>query len=216
MNNTLDLDISPQTVATVQQTLLTLVQGPDYNVVLKASDLPNYVLNGIRTQGKFRVVGDLGDYCAMSFGDAEGYIDGSAGNYFGHSLQSGMLTVRGNTKNSLAALGVGGLLTVYGSSGSRTAVGLQGADVVVRGSVASLAGLGMRAGTLIIGGNAGEELGKGMTGGTIYLRGEPASLSDDIEEVRIKESDKLKIGLLLLKAGIKAAGKDFKVFRSVH
>lgn len=164
--------------------------------------------------GRLRVEGDIGDFCAMAFGEAEGLFAGSVGNYFAHSLHSGMITVHGTAKDSLCPLGISGLLAVYGSAGDRTAVALQGADVIVRGSIGALGGLGMRSGTLIVGGNAGRELGKGMIGGTIYLRGDAESLSPNIEEVRTKESDKLKIGLLMLKAGIKVTGKEFKVYRA--
>ena len=216
MSNTLELVLNPTTATSVQKALLTLPNPPELDVCVQASEPVDNALNGVRTHCRVRVEGELGDFCGMSFGEAEAQIDGSVGHYFAHSLQSGLIVVRGNAKDSLGALGCGGLLAVYGSAADRVGVGLQGSDIIVRGNVGALAGVGMQSGTLIIGGNAGQELGKGLGGGTIYLRGEAASVSPDVEEVRGKESDKLRIGLLMLKAGIKAAGKDFKVFRSVH
>lgn len=168
---------------------------------------------GLRAKGTVQFHGDLGDFACMSFRTADATVEGSVGNFFGHSIHSGSITVRGHAKNGVGTLGTGGLISIYGNASDRVAAGLQGADIVVRGSVGSLAGLGMREGSLVIGGNAGADLGRGMRAGTIYLRGDAESISPDIEEVRMREPDRLKIGLLMLKAGIKSAGKEFRVFR---
>jgi glutamate synthase domain-containing protein 3 len=111
-------------------------------------------------------------------------------------------------------MGTGGLITVYGSAKDRVGVSLRGADVLIRGNAGADVAQGMTSGTIIIGGTAGEKMGQGMTGGTIFLRGDAADISPDIEEFRLREPDRLKLGLLLLKAGIKStAGKEFRVFR---
>ena len=190
--------------ATVSSVNITNARGQDY------------VGSGFRQVSEVVVQGSVGDFGFSSFGDGECKISGNAGDFFGHSASSGVLVVRGNAMRSLGALGVGGLIAVYGDAGDRAAVGLQGADIVVRGSVGSCAGLGMQSGTLIIGGAAGPDLGKGLRGGTIYIRGEAESISPDIEEHRLREPDRLKIGLLLLKSNIKSAGKEFRVFRSAY
>lgn len=171
---------------------------------------------GFREVTETIVKGSIGDFGLCSFGDGECKISGSVGDFFGHSISSGVLVVRGNAKHSLGALGAGGLISVYGDAGNRAGVGLQGADIVVRGSVGSLAGLGMQSGTLIVGGSAGKDLGKGLRGGTIYIRGEAESISPDIEEQRLREPDRLKIGMLMLKSNISLTGKEFRVFRSTH
>jgi glutamate synthase domain-containing protein 3 len=109
---------------------------------------------------------------------------------------------------------VGGLIAVYGSAGMRVGVSLQGADVLIRGNAGADVGFGMRSGTIIIGGSAGPNLGRGMRGGTIYVRGEATDVCSDIEEVRMREPDRLKLGLLLMKSGIKSSsGKEFRVYR---
>jgi glutamate synthase domain-containing protein 3 len=73
----------------------------------------------------------------------------------------------------------------------------------------------MQSGTLVIGGNAGENLGHQLRGGSIYIRGEAKSISPDIEEARLREPDRLKLSLLLMKAGIKASAlKEFRVYRT--
>jgi len=176
----------------------------------------DYIGSGIRGVHSISISGSVGDFGLCSFGDGECSIDGRAGEFFGHSIQSGILILNGHASHAVGALGVGGLVAVYGNAGDRVAVGLQGADIVIRGSVGSHAGLGMHGGCLIVGGNAGQHMGHRMRTGTIYLRGEAQSVSPDIEEVRLREPDRLKIGLLMLKAGIKSTGKEFRVYRPIH
>ena len=171
---------------------------------------------GFRVITETVVQGSIGDFGFCSFGVGECKVSGNVGDFFGHSIASGILIVRGNAMNSVGALGAGGLIAIYGDAGDRAAVGMQGTDVVIRGSVGSLAGLGMQRGTLIVGGAAGCNLGKGLRGGTIYIRGEAESISCDVEEQRLREPDRLKIGMLMLKSNIKSTGKEFRVFRSTH
>jgi glutamate synthase domain-containing protein 3 len=158
--------------------------------------------------------GDAGKYAFCGMDECECTLDGNAGDFLAHSLASGLLICKGSVGNSAGAMAHGGLLAVYGSAGDRTAVSLRGADVLIRGNVGTLAGLDMRQGNLIIGGSAGDGLGTGMRGGTIFLRGDASNISPDIEEHRLREPDRLKLGLLLLKAGIKATvGREFRIFR---
>jgi methylamine---glutamate N-methyltransferase subunit B len=104
-------------------------------------------------------------------------------------------------------------VAIYGSAANRCAVGLQGADIVVRGNVGDQAAMNMSSGTVVIGGSAGKDLGIGMTGGTIFLRGEADSIADHLEIVRMKEPDRFRLSLLMLKAGIKSSGVDFRVYK---
>ena len=176
----------------------------------------NFIGAGIRGVSKVSIQGAIGQFGLCSYGDGECIVEGNVGDFFGHSLHSGVLVVRGHAKNAVGALGAGGLITIYGNAGQRIGMGLQGADVVIRGSVDSHAGLAMQSGTLIIGGNAGPHFGQGMRGGTIYIRGEAASICPNVEEQRLREPDRLKIGLLMLKSGIKSTGKEFRAYRSVQ
>ena len=191
-------------------------EAPSQSVSVVGAKGQDYIGAGIRSIQSIAIQGSIGDFGMCSFGDGDCNIEGNVGSFFGHSIHSGILVVRGNASHSVGALGVGGLITIDGNAGDRVAVGMQGADVVIRGSVADYACLGMQSGSLVVGGNAGKQLGKAMRGGTIYLRGEAESVSDDIEEHRLREPDRLKIGLLMLKAGIKLAGKEFRVFRPVQ
>ena len=176
----------------------------------------DFVGAGIRGVSEIAIHGSIGDFGLCSFGDGQCNVEGNVGDFFGHSIASGVLIVNGNAGNAAGALGAGGLIAIYGNSGDRAAVGMQGSDVVVRGSVANYAGFGMQSGTLVVTGSAGLHLGHGMRGGTIYLRGDAGSISPDIEEQRLREPDRLKIGLMMLKSNIAAAGKEFRVFRSTR
>jgi formylmethanofuran dehydrogenase subunit C len=109
----------------------------------------------------------------------------------------------------------GGLSVVLGDAAEQVAASLRGAAVLVRGNVGQQAGFRMRSGTLVIGGDAGPGLGHQLTGGRIYIRGEAKDITPDLEECRLREPDRLKLSLLLLKAGLKASAlKEFRVYRS--
>ncbi|MEQ1829808.1 MAG: hypothetical protein ABL921_27850, partial [Pirellula sp.] len=176
----------------------------------------DYVGAGMRSVHSISVSGNIGEFGFCSFGDGECTVHGRVGRFFGHSIHSGILVVNGHASHCVGALGVGGMIAIYGNAGDRVATCLRGADVIVRGSVGSYAGIGMQDGCLIIGGNAGPNMGQSMKKGTIYLRGEAESISSDIEELRLREPDRLKIGLLMIKAGIKSTGKEFRVYRPVQ
>ncbi|AMV34753.1 GXGXG motif protein [Pirellula sp. SH-Sr6A] len=216
MPATVRLEIPSQGFEPAREALRALDCGVEHEIEICCAKALPYLLNGYRLRGHVKVLGSVGDFCFVCFGESEGIIEGNAGHYLAHSIHSGALFVHGDAGSGLASLGQGGLVSVYGNAGPRVALGMQGADVVIRGNAGPLCGLGMQSGSIVIGGNAGEELGRGMRGGIIYVRGEVQSISPDIEEVRMREPDKLKIGLLMLKAGIKATGKEFKVFRPAH
>lgn len=174
----------------------------------------HFVGVGVSHPNHIDVVGSVGDYAFCGADNVEVIIDGDAGDFAAHSLRSGQVVIKGSVLDSLGSMAVGGLVAVYGSAGARAGICLKGADIFVRGNAGAEAGYRMQQGTIIIGGNAGERLGKGLHGGTIYLRGDAVSISEDIEEQRLREPDRLKLGLLLLKAGIKTpSGKEFRVFR---
>ncbi len=174
-----------------------------------------YIGAGLQGLQEVRIEGSVGNYACCGMEDCECTVDGDADEFLGHSMVSGVLVVTGSAGGSVGAMGTGGLIAIYGHAGDRAAISLRGTDVLIRGNAGQAAGWGMRQGTLVIGGSTGPELGCGMRGGTIYVRGEPSSISSDIEEQRLREPDRLKLGLLLLKAGMKAtAGKDFRVFRA--
>ena len=183
-------------------------------VVLLTTQGCDFVGCGLKDLLKAETGASVGAYGFANTDNCECVVQGNAGDYFGHSQVSGTLTVMGSVSDSLGAMAIGGLNVVLGDAGNRAGVSLRGADLLVRGDVGSHAGYRMESGTLVIGGNAGPNLGAQMRGGSIYIRGEAQSISSDIEEARLREPDRLKLSLLLMKAGIRASAlKEFRVYR---
>ena len=70
----------------------------------------------------------------------------------------------------------------------------------------------MRDGTMVILGDIGPNAGYGASGGTWYVVGEVHQSAPQLTEARMKESDKLRLGLLLLNSGVDANAKDFRKY----
>lgn len=169
---------------------------------------------GLSDMHSVLVSGKAGKFAFCGMENCECTLEENAGDDFGHSLASGLLICRGSVAHRVGAIARGGLIAVYGTAGDRAALSLRGADVVIRGNAGAMAAMNMQQGTLVIGGNAGPGLGTGMRGGVLFVRGDAKNISPDIEEHRLREPDRLKLGLLLLKSGIKATvGKEFRVYR---
>ncbi|MCU0712592.1 MAG: hypothetical protein MUC43_11075 [Pirellula sp.] len=186
-----------------------------YEILMTGCSSQDFIAAGVRASGTLHMDGSVGDFCLMSYGLGDAVVEGHAGDFLGHSVHSGSIVVKQNVGNCLGAMGSGGLIAVQGNAGDRAGIALQGADILIRGNAGGLLGMGMVDGNIVVGGTVGPEMGKGMIGGSIFVRGEPTSLSPHIEEFRMREPDKLKIGLLMLKAGIKSTGKEFRLFRPV-
>jgi glutamate synthase domain-containing protein 3 len=109
-------------------------------------------------------------------------------------------------------MAAGGLIVVQGNAGARCGAGLQGADIVVQGSVGDYAGVYMQGGTFVILGNVGAKAGYGATSGTWFVLGDIKDSARGLVESRMKEPDKLRLGLLLLNSGLNANAKDFRKY----
>ncbi|MFO1066637.1 MAG: hypothetical protein U0892_22485 [Pirellulales bacterium] len=168
---------------------------------------------GIRSPIKVNVKGNCGLFFGLLNDGAEIDVEGDVGPACGHSMTGGGILVRGHAGHSLAAFARGGFIGVHGTARERCGLYLDGADVVVRQVAGREAGYGMRSGNLVLGNDTAEGLGRGATGGTIYLRGAAASVAPSLREVRMKDSDSMRLSLLLVRAGIRAATKDFRIFR---
>lgn len=171
---------------------------------------------GLSNAARLEIRGDVGDYCLYGVRSAEVEVYGHAGVGFAQAMESGSAILHGSAGDSLGAFSRGGLIAVYGNGARRAGCGLRGGQVFVRGSVGTQAAYGMQGGSLLIGGSAGKDLGAAMVGGVVYVRGDVESLAEHLEETRMKEPDRLRIGLILLKAGVKATGKDFRAFRVIE
>lgn len=168
---------------------------------------------GANLESKVAVDGSVGDFAFMLGANALLEISGNAGSSCGHSMVSGSVLVRGSVGDYLAAFAKGGLVVVHGTAGNRCGYGLAGGDAFVRGLVGKEAAFCMSDGVLVLGNGAGDGLGRGMTGGTLYIRGEAKSIDEQLRPFRMKDADAMRLSLLLARAGIKAASRDFKAYR---
>jgi methylamine---glutamate N-methyltransferase subunit B len=207
------LDLRTLSPAEVNLQLRALAE-PTHEIQLIGVSGQAGLASGIEQPLKIMLSGNVGAYFAMLNAGAELEITGDVGMGCGHSMTAGGILIRGHAGHSLGAFARGGFIGVHGAAKEACGLGLNGADVVVRQTVGARAGHAMRAGNLVLGNDAGAQLGKDCTGGTIYLRGEAASLADNLREVRMRESDAMRLGLLLVRAGIKAATKEFRIYRA--
>ncbi len=160
------------------------------------------------------IAGSVGPYAFMLSQKGKVEIAENAGLACGHSLHSGSILVRGDCGDYLAAYAVGGLVAVYGKARDFAAFGLSGGEVVVRSRCGNAAGAQMRSGALVLGNGAGDQLGHGMTGGTIFVRGSVAGLGEGVTAAPIKDSDSLRLSLMLARAGLKTKQSEFQAFRA--
>ena len=187
---------------------------PDTQVVVHMNQQLSGFGAGLEQPLTMVVEGNVGDFAFLMSDRAEVEVKGNVGISCGHSFVSGSIVVRGAAGAGLAAFAMGGFIAVHGTAGDRCGLGLSGADVFVRSTVGNAAGFNMKAGTLVLGNGAGENVGQGMTGGLIYIRGEVKSVADCARQVRMKDAESLRLGLFLARAGIKAGGADFRVYRA--
>lgn len=174
---------------------------------------PDLLAPGLNASCRLSIEGDLGDYCVCGMSNAEVEIRGRAGCGLGEATESGSIILNGDAGDSVGAFSRGGFIAVFGRAERRVAVGMSGGDVVIHGSIGSQGAMGMTAGVLLILGGAGAMLGQEMQGGTIYIRGEVESMAPHLEESRMREADRLRIGLLFLKAGIESDARDLRVLK---
>lgn len=171
-------------------------------------------LAGVNRSLELIVAQNLGQFACMACDNAAIDIVGSVGLNCAHSMRSGSLLIRGDAGDFLAAYGIGGYVAVHGKAGDFAGYGMSGADLLIRSRCGNFAGAMMRSGALVLGNGCGENLGIGMTGGTIYVRGEVGSMADGVRVSRLKETDTIRLSLMLVRAGIKTAYDQFKVFRA--
>ncbi len=182
-------------------------------IISGLSESHSGLLAGLSIPNEVVVQGNVGPLAFMAGQGALIDVFGNAGLCCGHSLQSGSILIRGDAGNYLAAYATGGYLAVHGKAGDQVAYGLSGADILVRSRCGNLTAAGMRSGTLVLGNGCGDGLGQGMTGGTIYVRGDIGSVAEGLQQGRMKETDTIRLSLMLVRAGIKTTYEKFLVFR---
>jgi methylamine---glutamate N-methyltransferase subunit B len=208
------LDATRLSVDEIHQQLANVERSSNAFEIRNCQD-QDWLGTGVASNVPWSFQGRLGDYCFGAAANLECKVDGEVGHGFAEMMQSGIIEVRGNAGDALMGFGKSGLIVVHGNTGRRAGVGLDGGELIVKGSVGSQAGFEMQSGTIIIFGSAGSMLGLDARGGTIYVGGEVESTSANLEEDRIREADRLRLSLLLLKAGIETKPASWKVFRVV-
>lgn len=167
-------------------------------------------LMNLERVANIHVEGQLGDY-AFAFNRLSNLrVEGNVGDGTGEGMISGGVRVRGNAGSGAGTAISGGTLAIYGSAGDYCGAAMRGGELFVRGNVGAAAGAGSLWGTIVIGGDAGEGLGDAMRGSTIFLKGQAKSLGRGVREAPLREREKLRLGLLLINAGIRGDVRDFR------
>lgn len=156
------------------------------------------------------VDGPLGDYAFALNRQAKIRVEGSVGDGVAEGMSSGSVRIRGDAGVGAGVAIRGGTLAIYGAAAANCGAALQGGEVFVRGNVGRGAAAGAVGGTVVIGGDAAEGLGDAMQGTTIFIRGKIASLGRGVREAPLRERERLRLGLLLINAGIRGDVKDFR------
>lgn len=211
-DNRIELSTAELTVKALHERLAECPPGA--HVHLKSSKRLHGLGAGLEHNLSLAISGDVGDFVFLMSDQVDIDVKGHAGVGCGHSFVSGSVLIRGTAGDYLGAYATGGFIAVHGAAGKRCGLGLAGADVFVRSGVGDEAGCYMSSGTLVLGNGAGENIGYGMTGGLIYIRGEVKSVAEHARQVRMKDAESLRLGLFLARAGIKAGGADFRVYRA--
>ncbi|WP_164101590.1 tributyrin esterase [Candidatus Laterigemmans baculatus] len=156
------------------------------------------------------VEGPLGDYAFAFHRQAQVRVNGAVGDGVAEGMASGVVRIDGDAGVGAGTAVSGGTLAIYGAAGARCGAALQGGEIFVRGNVGPGAASGAVGGTIVIGGDAAEGLGDAMRGTTVFIRGRVAALGRGAREAPLRERERLRLGLLLINAGIRGDAKEFR------
>lgn len=209
------IDISKLTAAEVQRQVgaIVLPEVLDHEtpaIELTGARGTDNLLMGLDQAWRINVRGSLGDYALAFNRMAHVRVKGSVGDGLGESMVSGAVRVHGNAGVGMGVAMTGGTLAVYGNAGDGCAAALRGGEIFVRGNVGHNAAHGALHGTLVIGGDAGMNLGEAMMDALIFIRGKIGSLGQGVVELPLIPKDSVRLGLLLINAGIRGDAKDFR------
>lgn len=170
----------------------------------------DHVLMGLDIPLELVVDAPLGDYAFAHNRQAKIRVEGSVGDGVAEGMSSGSIRIRGDAGIGAGTAIHGGTLAIYGGAAANCGAALQGGEIFVRGDVGPGAAAGAVGGTIVIGGGAAEGLGDSMHGATIFIRGKIASLGRGVRQTPLRERERLRLGLLLINAGIRGEAKDFR------
>lgn len=159
---------------------------------------------------RLRVLGSLGDYACAWNHETVVKVEGDVGDGAGEGMISGSLRVCGNAGLGVGTAMTGGTVAVYGTASHRVGAAMRGGGLFVRGDVGDDVGLGALAGTIVIGGDAGKNLGDPHSNVDVFIRGQAQSLAHGVVEASLWKKQEVKLGLLLISAGIRGSASDFR------
>ena len=179
-------------------------------VEITDADGQHSVLMRLQHPVRIKIDGPLGDYAFAFNAEASAKVVGNVGHGVGEGMISGAIRIRGNAGAGAGVSMVGGTLAIYGSAGDHCGAGMRGGGIFVKGNVGDEVGVGALSGMIVIGGDAGENLGDAMNNVNVFLRGNAKSLADGVVEAPLRKREELRLGLLLISAGIRGDAKDFR------
>jgi len=202
-------DLQSQSVRDLNQFLhgeLTAVGA----VKVENPDGAHSIAVGLNASIRVDIAGHTGYYAAGMNKEATVVVHGNAGPGVGENMMSGRVEVMGFASGGAGASAHGGLLVIRGDAGLRCGISLKGGDIVVGGDVGSFSAFMAQAGRMVICGDAGDGLGDSLYEAVIYVAGKIGSLGADARVEPMSDTDYAAVRELLAKAGIDAAGKEFK------
>ncbi|MEL6895311.1 MAG: tributyrin esterase [Planctomycetota bacterium] len=170
----------------------------------------DFALCGLNHPLYLRIPVSLGDYAFAFHQQSLVRVEGGVGHGVADGMRSGTLRIHGHAGHGAGVGMCGGTLAIYGNAGPAVGAGIRGGEIFIRGDAGPRTGVGAVRGTIMIGGDAGEELGDATSGASIFLRGAAASLSPGMVEAPLRQREVVRLGLLLLNAGIRGEAKDFR------
>ena len=183
---------------------------PDCSYRIIGAVREDYLL--MRLHGLARVWLDtlLGDFAFALLNGPEVRVTGDAGNALGEGMIAGSLRVNGNSGHALGLSMRGGTLALYGHTGNDCGRFMDGGEIFVRGNAGWGVGAGAISGAIMVAGDAGPGLGDQMLDASIYVRGTVKSLGRGVVESPVNQKDRLRLGLLMINAGIRGEARDFR------
>lgn len=202
--------ISPPAGRGGQDAGTAATEGGARTLRLRGLQRRDHVLMGLDTLVQISVEGPLGDYAFAFNRQASAIVEGSVGDGCGDGMISGSVRVRGRAGRGVGCSMSGGTLAIYGDAGAYCGAAMRGGELFVRGDAGPAAGSRALWGTIVIGGDAAEGLGDLMRGATIFIRGQCARLGQGVCQAELRERERLRLGLLLINAGIRGDVADFR------
>ncbi|MCX8048492.1 MAG: formylmethanofuran dehydrogenase subunit C [Methylohalobius sp.] len=134
------------------------------------------------SDGKLRIVGNVGAHLGAEMRGGEIVVEGSAGDWVGREMRGGRITILGDAGHLVgsavrgAAVGMtGGEIFILGSAKNEVGNGMRRGLIAIAGDSGDFTGVNLKAGTVVVLGNLGLRSGAGMVRGTI-LSTQPAEL----------------------------------------